>query len=62
MSSSSSRGFTSAAASTKPATAPTVLVVEAPGPFVGTVFLDALPYEHVDLSGLYPFGMPQKRR
>ena len=42
--------------------APTVLVVEAPGPFVGTVFLDALPYEHVDLGGLYPFGVPAKRR
>ncbi|MXX79345.1 MAG: hypothetical protein F4Z33_10500, partial [Gemmatimonadales bacterium] len=42
--------------------APTVLVVEAPGPFVGTVFLDALPYEHVDLSGLYPFGVPENRR
>ena len=37
-------------------------VVEAPGPFVGTVFLDALPYEHVDLSDLYPFGMPANRR
>ena len=42
--------------------APTVLVVEAPGPFVGTVFLDALPYEHVDLGDLYPFGAPENRR
>jgi microcystin degradation protein MlrC len=42
--------------------AKTIVVVEAPGPFVGTTFLDALPYEHVDLNGLYPFGMPQERR
>jgi microcystin degradation protein MlrC len=42
--------------------APTIVVVEAPGPFVGTTFLDALPYEHVDLSELYPFGMPLDRR
>jgi microcystin degradation protein MlrC len=42
--------------------AKTIVVVEAPGPFVGTTFLDALPYEHVDLSVLYPFGMPVDRR
>lgn len=36
--------------------APTVIVVEAPGPFVGTTYLDALPYENVDLSRLYPYG------
>jgi microcystin degradation protein MlrC len=42
--------------------AKTIVVVEAPGPFVGTTFLDALPYEHVDLSVLYPFGMPPDRR
>ena len=40
----------------------TILVVEAPGPFVGTTFLDALPYENVDLSGLYPYGLPERRR
>ena len=40
----------------------TILVVEAPGPFVGTTFLDALPYENVDLNRLYPFGVPDKRR
>jgi microcystin degradation protein MlrC len=40
----------------------TILVVEAPGPFVGTTFLDALPYEHVDLSVLYPYGVPLDRR
>ena len=42
--------------------APTILVVEAPGPFVGTTFLDALPYENVDLSEMYPYGTPDKRR
>lgn len=40
----------------------TIVVVEAPGPFVGTTFLDALPYENVDLSVLYPFGTPPDRR
>jgi len=42
--------------------AKTIVVVEAPGPFVGTTFLDSLPYEHVDLSVLYPFGLPLERR
>ncbi len=42
--------------------APTIVVVEAPEPFVGTTFLDALPYENVDLSELYPFGTPAHRR
>lgn len=41
--------------------APTIVVVEAPGPFVGTTYLDALPYENVDLSGLYPYGTPPGR-
>jgi len=41
--------------------AKTIVVVEAPGPFVGTTFLDALPYENVDLSTLYPFGTPPER-
>lgn len=40
----------------------TILVVEAPEPFVGTTFLDALPYENVDLSKLYPYGIPDDRR
>ena len=40
----------------------TILVVEAPEPFVGTTFLDALPYEHVDLSEQYPYGTPPGRR
>lgn len=41
--------------------APTIVVVEAPGPFVGTTFLDALPYENVDLGALYPYGTPPGR-
>ena len=41
--------------------APTIVVVEAPGPFVGTTFLDALPYENVDLGELYPYGTPPGR-
>ncbi len=36
----------------------TIVVVEAPEPHVGTTFLDALPYENVDLSALYPYGTP----
>jgi len=39
-----------------------IVVVEAPEPYVGTTFLDALPYEHVDLSLLYPYGIPEDRR
>ncbi|MGW8265605.1 MAG: M81 family metallopeptidase [Longimicrobiales bacterium] len=42
--------------------AKTIIVVEAPGPFVGTTFLDALPYEHADLSLLFPYGTPPDRR
>lgn len=40
----------------------TIVVVEAPEPFVGTTLLDALPYENVDLSRLYPYGTPTDRR
>jgi microcystin degradation protein MlrC len=39
-----------------------IIIVEAPEPFVGTTALDALQYENVDLSVLYPFGMPEDRR
>jgi len=42
--------------------APTIIVVEAPEPFVGTTFLDGLPYEHVDLRQLFPYGTPANRR
>ncbi len=38
-----------------------IVIVEAPKPFVGTTSLDALPYENVDLSVLYPFGTPKDR-
>lgn len=41
--------------------AKTIVVVEAPGPYVGTTFLDALPYEHADLGILYPYGTPVGR-
>ena len=41
--------------------AKTIVVVEAPGPFIGTTYLDALPYEHVDLKQFYPYGMPAGR-
>lgn len=40
--------------------AKTIVVVEAPGPYVGTTFLDALPYQHVDLERLYPYGAPEE--
>jgi microcystin degradation protein MlrC len=36
--------------------APTILLVEPPEPFLGTVRLDALPYRNVDLSRFYPYG------
>jgi len=39
----------------------TIIVVEAPEPFVGTTYLDALPYENVDLTQLYPYGLPAGR-
>lgn len=41
--------------------APTIVIVEAPEPFVGTTFLDALSYENVDLRRLYPYGTPEGR-
>jgi hypothetical protein len=50
--------------------AKTILLVEPTEPFLGTVRLDALPYENVDLKRYYPqFGvsrlsglMPQMQR
>ncbi|MDE2805003.1 MAG: M81 family metallopeptidase [Gemmatimonadota bacterium] len=42
--------------------APTIVIVDAPEPFVGTTFLDALSYEHVNLGELYPYGTPPHRR
>ena len=41
--------------------AKTIMIVDAPGPFVGTVHLDALPYENVTLTDHYPYGTPPDR-
>jgi microcystin degradation protein MlrC len=38
--------------------AKTILLVEPPEPFLGTVRLEALPYENVDLKRHYPYGDP----
>ncbi len=40
----------------------TIIIADAPGPFVGTIHLDALPYEHVELTDFYPYGLPPDRR
>jgi len=37
----------------------TILLVEPKEPFLGTVRLDGLPYENVDLTRFYPYGEPQ---
>jgi microcystin degradation protein MlrC len=36
----------------------TILVVEPDQPFLGTVRLEALPYENVALKRYYPYGDP----
>src|SRR6185437_381239 len=36
--------------------AKTILLVEPDQPFLGTIHLDSLPYEHVDLKRYYPYG------
>lgn len=36
----------------------TILLIEPSHPFLGTVHLDALPYENVDLKQFYPYGDP----
>ena len=36
--------------------AKTILLVEPPGPFMGTVHLDALRYENLRVSEFYPFS------
>ncbi len=36
--------------------APTILLVEPPEPFLGTVRLDGLTYRHLDLTKFYPYG------
>jgi microcystin degradation protein MlrC len=38
--------------------AKTILLVEPTEPFLGTVRLDELPYENVDLKQYYPYGNP----
>ncbi|SDT60492.1 M81 family metallopeptidase [Bradyrhizobium canariense] len=38
--------------------AKTILLVEPEQPFLGTVRLDGLPYENVDLKQFYPYGNP----
>jgi microcystin degradation protein MlrC len=38
--------------------AKTILLVEPTEPFLGTVRLEKLPYENVDLSQYYPYGSP----
>jgi microcystin degradation protein MlrC len=40
--------------------AKTILVVDAPGPWVGTSRLDALEYQHAPIDQLYPFGVPPR--
>ncbi len=42
--------------------AKTIIIVDAPGPFIGTVRLDALPYENVTLNNYYPYGTPPDRQ
>ena len=42
--------------------AKTIIVVDAPGPYIGTIHLDALPYENVTLSDYYPYGTPPQRQ
>ena len=42
--------------------AKSIVIIDAPGPFVGTTRLDALDYEFAQLDKLYPFGMPDERR
>ena len=42
--------------------AKSIHIVDAPGPFVGTVHLDALEYENVTIENYYPFGTPPERQ
>ena len=42
--------------------AKSIFLVDAPGPYVGTLHLDALPYENVTLTDYYPYGTPPDRR
>jgi microcystin degradation protein MlrC len=42
--------------------AKTIIIVDAPDAFVGTIRLDALPYENVTLENYYPYGTPPDRQ
>ena len=42
--------------------ADSIFVVDAPGPYIGTIHLDALPYENVTLADYYPYGTPPGHR
>lgn len=42
--------------------AQSIYIVDAPGGFVGTVRLDSLTYENVELTDLYPYGTPPDKR
>lgn len=41
--------------------AKTILLVEPPGPCLGTVHLDALPYQNLELKNFYPFSEKASR-
>ena len=41
---------------------PSIFIVDAPGPFVGTTRLEALQYENVKLDDYYPYGTPPDRQ
>ena len=40
----------------------TIIIVDAPGPYVGTIRLDELTYENVTLENYYPYGTPPERQ
>lgn len=39
-----------------------ITLVQAPEPYFGTTFLDALEYENIDINNFYPYGTPAHRR
>lgn len=42
--------------------AKSIFIVDAPGPYVGTTRLEALPYENLTLTDYYPYGTPPDRQ
>jgi microcystin degradation protein MlrC len=42
--------------------AKSIYLVDAPGDFYGTIRLEALTYENVELTDMYPYGTPPDRR